>query len=228
MENVDLIFNGGCLTVQEQVLPVERELAIFFLDIRNYTGLLESQPQVKVITVVKGLFKLFNQVIKSFGGKLVELAGDNIYAVFGLKSNIKEAANNAYAAIQAIFDNVRVFNEVYAEGFFGALLEIGVGLHTGKVFIDETGIDSVPQLSVMGLPVNVAARLQNATKELNNDFLLSEEVYSLLDLEDIEMAVIPLRGISDAQNVRLAGHPYMSRLLGKPDLVDDYLLAISG
>ena len=65
-------------------------------------------------------------------------------------------------------------------------------------------------------------------KELNNDFLLSEDVYRLLDLEEIEMTAIPLRGVSAIQNVRLAGSPYMSRLLGKPDLVDDYLLAISG
>jgi adenylate cyclase len=214
--------------VQEQVLPVERELAIFFLDIRNYTRLLESQPQVKVITVVKRLFKLFNQIIKNFGGKVVELAGDNIYAVFGLTSNVKEAANNAYSAIQSIFDNVRVFNDVYADAFFETMLEIGVGLHTGKVYVDETGIDSVPQLSVMGLPVNIAARLQSATKELNNDFVLSEEVYGLLNLGEIEMAAIPLRGVSDAQNVRLAGQPYLSRLLGKPDLGYDYLLAISG
>jgi len=228
MENVDLIFDGGCLTAQQQVLPVERELAIFFLDIRNYTRLLESQPQVKVITVVKRLFKLFNQVIKNFGGKVVELAGDNIYAVFGLKSGIKEAANNAYAAIKAIFDNVRAFNDVYADAFFGTLLEIGVGLHAGKVYVDETGIDSIPQLSVMGLPVNIAARLQSATKELNNDFLLSEEVYSLLNIHEIEMATIPLRGVSDAQNVRLAGQPYMSLLLGKAELGYDYLLAISG
>jgi len=228
MENVDLMFDSRCLTVQEQVLPVERELAIFFLDIRNYTRLLESQPQVKVITVVKRLFKLFNQVIKSFGGRLVELAGDNIYAVFGLTTNVKEAANNAYSAIQAIFDNVRIFNDVYADAFFGTLLEIGVGLHSGKVYVDETGIDSVPQLSVMGLPVNIAARLQSATKELNNDFVLSEEVYRLLNIGEIEMAAIPLRGVSDEQNVRLAGNPYMNRLLGKADLGYDYLLAISG
>ncbi len=149
----------------------EQELAILFLDIRDFTGLMESQPEQTVIQVVRRLFTAFNQIVKNFGGKVVEIAGDSLYAVFGLQTGLRESVNNAYQAAKVMFQTVSLFNEAYAEPYYGGPLEIGVGLHAGKVFVGEFGLDQAPQLSVMGLPVNIASRLQAKTKELNNDLI---------------------------------------------------------
>jgi len=202
----------------------EQELAILFLDIRNFTGLMESQPGQTVIQVVRRLFIAFNQIVKEFEGKVVEVAGDSMYAVFGLQTGLKESVNNAYHAAKAMFKTVSLFNEAYDEPYDGGPLEIGVGLHAGKVFVGEFGLDNAPQLSVMGLPVNIASRLQAKTKELNNDLLISEEAYQLLtdDKAIARPQTVKLQGISHGQQVRLAGKPYRTQ-----DNLD-YLLAISG
>jgi adenylate cyclase len=76
----------------------EKELAILFLDIRNFTGLMVSQPEQHIIQIVRRLFTAFNQIIKSFSGKVIETAGDSLYAVFGLQDTLPEAVNNAYQA----------------------------------------------------------------------------------------------------------------------------------
>jgi adenylate cyclase len=202
----------------------EQELAILFLDIRNFTGLMESQPGQTVIQVVRRLFMAFNQIVKKFEGKVVEIAGDSLYAVFGLQSELKESVNNAYKASKVMFQTLNIFNEAYAEPYYGVPLEIGVGLHAGKVFVGEYGLDNAPQLSVMGLPVNIASRLQAKTRELNNDMIISENAYQLL-ADNKALArhqTVKLQGISQGQQVRLAGKPYSSQ----PNL--DYLLAISG
>jgi adenylate cyclase len=232
MKNLDLALNGACSININTSADEEKELAILFLDIRNFTGLMESQPGQVVINVVRRLFTAFNTIVKNFQGKVVEIAGDNLYAVFGLQTEVREAANNAYQATKAIFQTVSMFNEAYAEPFYGGPLEIGVGLHTGKVFVGEFGLDGASNLSVMGLPVNIAARLQAKTKELNNDLLISEEAYSLLDSEGVSFntQTINLQGISHGQQVRLAGKSYNNGhyLNSASSQNFDYLLAISG
>jgi len=219
MENNYLILNPATIAPDK-----EQELAILFLDIRNFTGLMESQPDQMIIQVVRRLFTAFNQIVKKFEGKVVEIAGDSLYAVFGLQTGLRESVNNAYQAAKGMFQTVNIFNEAYAEPYYGRPLEIGVGLHAGKVFVGEFGLDQAPQLSVMGLPVNVAARLQAKTKDLNNDFLLSEDAYQLLtdDKALVHHQMVQLQGISHGQQVRLAGKPYNTHR----DI--DYFLAIAG
>jgi adenylate cyclase len=214
------------LTLSPIAVPAdkEQELAILFLDIRNFTGLMESQTDQTVIQVVRRLFTAFNQIVKKFEGRVVEIAGDSLYAVFGLQTGLRESVNNAYQAAKGMFQTVKLFNEAYVEPYYGGPLEIGVGLHAGKVFVGEFGLDYAPQLSVMGLPVNIASRLQAKTKELNNDFLLSEDAYQLLadDKAVVRHQTVQLQGIRHEQQVRLVGKPY--------SMYDDidYFLAIAG
>lgn len=231
MENDYLTQNNTCPALKNEAPDEERELAILFLDIRNFTGLMESQSEQSVITVVRRLFTAFNQIIKNLQGKVVEMAGDNLYAVFGLQTNLREAVNNAYLAAKTMFQTVNMFNEAYAMPFNGGPLQIGVGLHAGRVFVSEFALDGPAQLSVMGLPVNIASRLQAKTKELNNDMLISEYAYNMIDAKGIgsDKQTVLLQGISQSQQVRLAGKPYdNSRQLAGNGLNMDYLLAISG
>jgi adenylate cyclase len=202
----------------------EQELAILFLDIRNFTGLMESQPGQTVIQVVRRLFTAFGQIVKKFEGRVVEIAGDSLYVVFGLQTELKASVNNAYQAARVMFQTVTLFNEAYTEPYYGGPLEIGMGLHTGKVFVGEFGLGNAPQLSIMGLPVNIASRLQAKTRELDNDLIISEDAYQLLADNQVtaRQQTVQLQGISREQLVRLAGKPYSTT----QNL--DYLLAISG
>ena len=219
MENNYLIRNQASTAPDK-----EQELAILFLDIRNFTGLMESQPGRTVIQIVRRLFSAFNQIVRKFEGRVVEIAGDSLYAVFGLQTGLRESVNNAYQAAKLMFQTVDLFNNAYDEPYDGGPLEIGVGLHAGKVFVGEFGLDQAPQLSVMGLPVNIAARLQAKSKELNNDMIISEDAYQLLSDEEVivRYETVHLQGISRGQQVRLIGKPYKAQ----ENL--DYLLAISG
>jgi adenylate cyclase len=63
---------------------------------------------------------------------------------------------------------------------------------------------------VMGHAVNIAARLQNATKELNNSFVISEAVYRLLPASPgkYQKTTIALRGVSGPLRVYLLGEPF--------------------
>ncbi|MCJ8210645.1 adenylate/guanylate cyclase domain-containing protein [Mucilaginibacter sp. RS28] len=209
---------------------VEKELAIVFLDVRNFTGLMEARPVNEVIQLVRWLFKGFTQIINSFNGRVVEIAGDSLYAVFGLATTAEKAINDGYQAVQRIFETMNWFNAAYTNINSGYPLEIGVGLHTGNVVVGEVEFDAKRQLSVMGLPVNIAARLQSKTKEVNNDWLISEQAYQYLDHQhsDFKPLALKLQGISAAQQVRLAGKPYQRLIADSRSSEMDYIMAISG
>jgi adenylate cyclase len=79
----------------------------------------------------------------------------------------------------------------------------------GKVITGNIGIGVNNNLTAMGMPVNIASRIQDATKELNNSFVISDSVYKLLtqppEAEEIE---ISLKGIKNSINVFICGRTY--------------------
>ena len=83
-------------------------------------------------------------------------------------------------------------------------------MHAGRVIVGKTGVKENNPYTVMGLPVNVAARLESSTKELNNNFIVSEYVYDMLaDQNGLpEQKQINLKGISEPFLVRLMGKPF--------------------
>lgn len=160
-----------------QEVGEEKELALFFIDIRNFTPFMEKNLSFDVIHIIRRLFKIFKTAIESHKGKIIETAGDGLYAVFGFDELISYAVNHALEAGNQILKNVKEFNEHYAVNYFNHLFEVGIGLHAGTVIVGNIGLGISNNLTVMGLPVNVAARLQEATKVANNSFLVSEYAY---------------------------------------------------
>jgi len=194
---------------QSTSIGEERELALFFLDIRNFTNFMESRSAFDVIHVMRKLFLLFSKSIKAFNGRLIETAGDNIYAVFGLNGNVELAVNAAESASLAILKDLETFNTTYAYPYFNVHFEVGIGVHAGKVIVGQFEIEDNPHLTVMGLPVNIASRLQAMTKELNNNFIMSQYAYNFLDEPITAKSItVHLKGISADVTARLMGQPY--------------------
>jgi hypothetical protein len=87
---------------------------------------------------------------------------------------------------------------------------IFVETHAGPAIEGSIKLGPDVHRVVMGYAVNIAARLQNATKELNNNFIISDEVYRLLSIppEKYQKRSIGLRGVSRTMQVYLLGEPY--------------------
>ncbi len=188
----------------------QKELALFFLDIRDFTPFIQTCLPFDVIHIMRRLFALFRKCIDEQQGKIIETAGDGLYAVFGLNTSLKDATAQAIEAGKAIFEDILSFNEKYVEVHFNHRFQIGIGLHTGKVIVGNVGLGINNNLTVMGLPVNIASRLQAATKLLNNSFIISEQAYKLTlpQNEEAPVSKINLKGVKGEFNIRLIGSPY--------------------
>ena len=192
-----------------QNIGEERDLALFFLDIRNFTLFMEAYLAFDVIHVIRRLFALFRKCIEENHGRIIETAGDGFYAVFGLESTIQTAVNDAYNAGHLILNEVDIFNDQYLKKYFNYEAKVGIGLHTGKVIIGNIGIGVNNNLTVMGMPVNIASRIQAATKEVNNSFLISDSIHELLKQPPkASQMKIALKGVKDLFNIHLCGKSY--------------------
>jgi len=213
-----------------EIIETEKDLAILFLDIRHFTDLLEQRPAKDILKIVGRLFTIFNKIITNFHGRIIERTGDNLYAVFGLDGDLKQAVNNAHQAARLMFDALEILNENYFENVYGYPLEIGVGLHAGHVYIGQFEFENYSPMTVMGLPVNIAARLQTETKAQNNNLIISEEAFQHLDvIHNYALKTIKLRGVSHYQNVRLAGKPFSQQTIDvQSELELASMLAMAG
>jgi adenylate cyclase len=192
-----------------QNIGEERDLALFFLDIRNFTLFMEESMPFDVIHVIRRLFTMFRTCIDENQGRIIETSGDGFYAVFGMGSTIETAVNNAYNAGRLILTELEKFNFNYLIKYFNHEFRVGIGLHVGKVIIGNIGIGVNNNLTVMGMPVNIASRIQAATKELNNDFLISKSIQQILSTApQAQQTQIALKGIKDLMDVFLCGKAY--------------------
>jgi len=189
----------------------EKELALFFLDIRHFTPFMETLLPFDVIHVTRRLFLIFQKAINANNGKIIETAGDGLYAVFGLETAVEDGATDAYNAGITILKELHCFNNEYLKPHFLHSLYVGIGVHAGRVITGSIEVNKVDQMTVMGLPVNIASRLQAATRELNNNFIASAYAYSLIkNKPQAESVCILLKGISEEQIVYLLGSAFPS------------------
>ena len=186
----------------------EKELTLFFLDIRNFTAFIESNPPFDAIHIIRKLFAMFQHTIELYNGQVIETAGDGLYAVFGLRE-IEKSADDAVIAGFTILSNLEEMNKSYFNKLFCQPMNIGIGVHKGKVISGSLLMGMEKKLAVMGFAVNIAARLQDLTKELNNNFLISDKVHkSLSKKPGGTHSNVRLRGVTDNFTVWLIGSPY--------------------
>jgi class 3 adenylate cyclase len=126
--------------------------------------------------------------------------GDAIMGVWGFPFEDVNQASHAFACAKKMVDRAA------QKTIGGKPVKIGVGLSSGTIFCGNVGSDLKRQFTVLGPPVNLAARCESACKEVNASILLSEEVYDRLDpTEKSELLVHPVVSLKGIGEVRLYG-----------------------
>lgn len=204
------LYVGSSIGPSSQQIGEMRELVLFFLDIRDFTPFIASNLAFDVIHIIRKLFNIFQNVIESNNGKIIETAGDGIYAVFGCELDRVKSIQAAVQSGLSILADVEALNKTYFNKYFSENIQLGIGVHVGKVISGTIKVGTEDRMVVMGYPVNIASRLQNATKEVNNSFVISADVYESLlkPIGDAEFMEIKVKGIVHQIPVYLIGTPY--------------------
>jgi adenylate cyclase len=173
----------------------ERYVVIMFVDLRGSSKLAEGRLPFDTVFVINQFLTAVSRGIVTAGGEPNQILGDGLLALFGLRGPPEDACRAAISACVAIADNVEKLNGALAYGLLEPL-RFGIGIHAGLSIAGEIGYERHAQFTVIGDPVNVAARLQDLTKSVGCEVLMSEEVYarSGFDVDDLPAHEVEARG----------------------------------
>ncbi len=156
---------------------VEKEMTILFCDIRGFTQISESMPPHENFRFINRYLKIMVPVINQHGGTIDKYMGDGIMALF------PNSADHALNAAVGMMESLANYNKKLAANNLPNV-EIGLGLHTGKMMLGTVGTSSRMDVTVISDTVNVAARIEALTKTFRAPILISEQMRLRLDSFD--------------------------------------------
>jgi adenylate cyclase len=162
--------------MKARVEPEWAMVTVVFVDIRGFTAFADRSTAREAVAYLNEFFRLVVPILTEHGGHANKLLGDGLLGVFGAPDRLPDHADRALAAASDMLGAV--------ESHFGERCRIGIGVNSGLVLVGTIGGGELVELGVVGDPVNVAARVQDATRELGEPLLLTEATRCLLEDRD--------------------------------------------
>jgi adenylate cyclase len=153
----------------------ERYLVSMFVDMRGSTRLAEKRLPFDTVFIVNRFLGAVSKAVIECGGQPNQFVGDGQLALFGLSCNHETACRQALRAAAAIAVHVDELNQFLSHDLREPI-RFGIGIHGGEVIIGDIGYRDHMVFTALGDAVNVAARLQDMTKNLGCEVVLSDEV----------------------------------------------------
>ncbi|MGD8926931.1 MAG: adenylate/guanylate cyclase domain-containing protein, partial [Thioalkalispiraceae bacterium] len=150
--------------------PEIKKITIVVADIRGFTSLSEQIPIRNLTKLMNTWFNEVSDVILKENGIVDKFIGDCVFARWEADSDEIATIISALKAASGISKVTEDLNKNFAE--ISEDLHIGVGINTGAASVSK-GVDN----SALGDAVNLAFRLESATKMLGKDIVLSESAY---------------------------------------------------
>jgi adenylate cyclase len=186
---------ANAYTSNQPQIGDERYVVIMFVDMRDSTKLAESRLPFDTVFVINRFLTAVSSAVVSAGGTPNQIRGDGLLALFGLHGSAAEGCRQAVMACGMIAANVQNLNELLAHDLPDPI-RFGIGIHAGTAIAGDIGYERYVTFTVIGDPVNVAARLQDLTKPYGCEVLISEEVYEQAGFgpDDLPQHDVEVRG----------------------------------
>lgn len=183
--------------------PRSEERIFMFLDLTSSTRIAEKLGHEKYSAFIKDFFSTLDEAILGTKGTIYQYVGDEVVLVWNEKKGKQKfnCINFFFRAQEEIKNRSDYFWKTYH-----IIPQFKAGLHFGKVSITEVG-NFKKELAYHGDPVNTTARICMQAKKLNENFLISQEIYDLMPDANIHFDMLPL------------GEQH---LMGKDKLIDVY------
>ncbi|MBR0741875.1 adenylate/guanylate cyclase domain-containing protein [Bradyrhizobium liaoningense] len=182
----------------------ERYLVSLFVDMRGSTQLAEKRLPFDTVFIVNRFLGAVSQAVIENGGQPNQFVGDGMLALFGLTADPQTACRQALKAAAGIATHIDELNELLSHDLRQPI-RFGIGIHGGEVIIGDIGYRDHIVFTALGDAVNVAARLQDMSKTLACEAVVSEEVRRTAGLADdaLPEQEVAIRGRDEPLAVRV-------------------------
>ncbi|CAG9187562.1 adenylate/guanylate cyclase domain-containing protein [Cupriavidus pinatubonensis] len=189
---------------QWDVMPQERFAAFMFVDMRDSTTLAAAQLPFDSLFVVSRFLSAVCAAVVQAGGVPNQFLGDAVLAIFGLSGEPSAACRQALSAVPLVAASIDELNDAL-EQQLQTRIRFGIGLHCGRAVMGQIGFREHVAFTAIGDPLNVASRLEQLTKELACEAIVSEQVFQHAGVlaADLPQLSARLRGRDDPVTVRV-------------------------
>jgi class 3 adenylate cyclase len=160
------------------------DAVILFSDIRSFTERSAGMRPEDIAAELSPYLDAVVDVIHRHEGLVDKFIGDAVMAIWGFAPSGEDPVEQAFACAR------EMVGVAAAMTFGGASIQIGVGLNAGPVFIGNVGGKGKRQFTVLGSPVNLAARFESESKVLDAPVVVGSAFYERLPQSTREQFVV--------------------------------------
>ena len=171
----------------------KRRATYLFTDVRGFTSLSESLEPPQVVEIMNEVLTIQADCVKRYGGMVDKFIGDAMMAVFNVpldQPNHEDAAIVCAVEMQAQMAQLR--ERMQAEG--RPDIAIGIGVNTGEATVGNLGSSTRFDFTCIGDAVNIAARMESATKEAGVDILIGAPTADAANIGLVELKKMRMKG----------------------------------
>jgi adenylate cyclase len=165
---------------------VMRDAAIMFTDLRGFTRASATLSPADLIALIGEYQNVVLPVVRAHGGNIDKLMGDGIHASLGAVQPSPTYAADALRSIEAILATARRWSEDRAARGLGGL-GIGIGVAHGPLVFGIIGVEQRLEYTVIGEPVNLAAKLEKHNKEEGTAACATASLITLAKQQDVSL-----------------------------------------
>ena len=187
----------------------DKELTVFFSDIRGFTSLSEGLSAQALVNHLNQYLTAMTDLILDYKGTLDKYVGDEIMCFWGAPVPVEE---HALLACKCALKQIEVLTKMNAGWPAEKRLSIGIGLNTGNMTVANMGSTGRMNYTLMGDNVNLGARLEGTNKQYFTTIIISESTY-----QQVKDSVVA----RELDNIRVKGK-------NKPVLIYELLDVVGG
>jgi adenylate cyclase len=166
--------------------------AILFADLEGYTAAAEHADPDRLQPLLQRFYQLIEEAAAAHGGVVAGYAGDGAMLIFGLPEPVAEDAIRAIRCGEEMLAAMPGWHGLAREQGIGAL-NLRIGINYGRVRVGHVGGGDQIQFTATGDVVNVASRLQSATREMDTPMLVAATAVETARAQAGDQAVARLR-----------------------------------
>jgi adenylate cyclase len=183
-------------------------ITVLVVDIRDFTGLAQRVDATRLARITGAFFREAGKLLQERGVWTQKYIGDAVMAVW-LHDKDVQSAPELLVAIDAYWRLTQVAAGLQAQFALDAAVRIGAGINTGWASVGNVGGIGSSDYTALGDVVNLAFRLESATKELGCDLAIGRETYDLLASlgatgEFFERFTLKLKGYDEPTTIHAA------------------------
>lgn len=156
---------------------VDKELTVFFSDIRGFSTLSESMSPQDLLNHLNVYYSAMTDIILEYGGTLDKYIGDAIMAFWGAPLPMADHAARACGCALKQIERLHELNQSWPPE---KRIDIGIGINSGIMVVGNMGSSLRMSYTLIGDNVNLGSRLEGTNKEYGTNIIISEMTYGLI------------------------------------------------